>query len=207
MEILTQNTINYINELIKNVILPIVVDYVNDHDKQDITVNELEEVLQLNNSKYSHYQVNKKGSSESDYNKKCIWEYKKGKNKGELCGKPTIKNTNYCSTCIKRSVITPKQSSEDFVKSQINFDDFPMSTENDIFNLDLEDYDADNNLFINQASNFIFKRYDENTFKIIGKADNTKNNLMYKLTHEDIIKINTMKYPYPIDESYLNDLN
>ena len=198
METLITNTTNFVNELVKDVLLPIVVDYINQHDQpQSITTDELEQVLQLNTKFIKRNSV----PIETDYNKKCIWEYKRGKSKGDLCGKPTVRGKNYCSTCIKRSVFTPKQVSQDVTKTQIIFDDIPKSAENDSQNLDLEIYDEDNNLFKNQCTNFVFKR-DGDEFKLIGKADNTKD-LIHKLTQEDIIKANQLNYP--IDEDFLEE--
>jgi hypothetical protein len=202
MEILIQNTSNYVNDLVKSVLLPVIVDYVNQQDG-DITIQDLEEVLQLNNTNYIPYQSLKKNSIhyESDYNKKCIWEYKRGKSKGNLCGKPTIKNSNYCSTCIKRFVTTQKQTDHS-TKSHPIFDDIPKSSENDVYNLDLEVYDEDNHLYKDQYHHFVFKRYDEKDFRIIGKADNTKENLIHKLTNEDVMKAKS--FNYAIDEEYDN---
>jgi hypothetical protein len=32
---------------------------------------------------------------------KCMYQYKRGENKGQLCGKPVAEGTNYCSNCLK----------------------------------------------------------------------------------------------------------
>jgi hypothetical protein len=32
---------------------------------------------------------------------KCIYQYKRGENKGQLCGKPVTEGMSYCSNCIK----------------------------------------------------------------------------------------------------------
>lgn len=201
MEILLQNTSNYINDMIKSVLLPMIVDYANQQEG-DITVQDLEELLQLNNTNYIPYQSLKKNVNhyEADYNKKCVWEYKRGKSKGHLCGKPTIKNSNYCSTCIKRFVTNQKQTEQS--KSHSIFDDIPKSNENDVYNLDLEVYDQDNNLYKDQCHHFVFKRYDEKDFRIIGKADNTKEHLIHSLSNEDVIKAKS--FNYTIDEDYHN---
>lgn len=199
METLITNTTTFINELVKDVMLPIIIDYISQHENPHaITQQELEEVLNLNNPKYGSHSKRSTVSVETDYNKKCIWEYKRGKSKGDLCGKPVVRNENYCSTCIKRSFFNPKRVNNDVTKSAIIFDDIPKSAENDNQSVELEVYDANNNLLINYDTNFIFKRYDDDTFKITGRADNINKDYVHKLTQEDIIMAKQLNYS--IDE-------
>jgi hypothetical protein len=202
METLTSNTIGFVNALVKEIVLPIVVDYVGQHDNpRAITRQELEEVLQLNNSKYNL--TKKSAAVETDYNKKCIWIFKRGDHIGDYCGKPVVSGKNYCSSCIKRSVFTPKTKKTIQNSSHsIIFEDIPKSSENDNHDIDLEPYDEANKLFINRANNFIFRCIDEKNANVIGKADNIKD-LIHKLTQEDILKAQDLKYS--IDEQYLND--
>jgi hypothetical protein len=206
MEAITQNTVQYINDLVKNIVIPPLVDYINEQYQQSLTYKELEEVLQLNKTKFVNYQPKKSiQSNGSNYNKKCIWEYKRGKYKGDLCGKPTVDDSEYCSTCIKRSSFTAKPSSNNHSKLEIIPSEFPQSMEKDVVQTDLEVFDAENDLYKDQRFNFIFRKHDEETLYIVGRGDYKNEKMIHKLTHEDLIKIQSLNYL--VDEDYLQDLN
>ena len=177
---------NMTNEIVINNLLPIIIDYINKQYQLEITSKELEGVLE-----------NTKWLSTPTYSKTCLWEYKRGKRKYEPCGKPTVNKTNYCSVCIKRSALKPKQLNQ--VKPKNFFEELPINNVNDGYKLELEVFDKQLQLYKERYLNFIFKREDQNHFKLIGKSDYTHDKMVLQLTHEDILKAKALNLPMDED--------
>ena len=196
MDIITTSTISHLNDLVINGLIPIFVEYINNQYHIDITEKELEVVLQ--NSKYTKTNVDV-----TNYNKKCIWEFNRGKSKGDLCGKPTVGKTNYCSACIKRSVLKPKQNAS--VKTESFFDELPTTnTTTEGYKLEMRVFDEELGLYKDCYHNFIFKRENEDSFKLIGKSDYTHDKMVLQLTHEDVLKAKALNFP--MDDTLLQDI-
>lgn len=204
MDIINTDTTTFITDLIRNVVLPTVTVYVNDNYNINITTKELEETLKLPNSKYfSNFNQNThfKKNSSNNTNKKCIWEYKRGKLKGDLCGKPTYDDTNYCSACIKRSALSIKKNVDvDDKNDDFSFMDMPKSNLTDnVIEYDLEIYDSEKNLYKDKY-NFIYKRESDDKITIVGLLDYISER-MHDLTEEDYIKAKSLNLPVlnPLD--------
>lgn len=125
IDTLTSQTTSFLSELIKTVFLPQVVKYMNERTTEEpLSVDELSKVLYLQNLKITH---NTK-SLYTNSNKKCIWEFKRGKTKGNICNKPTVDNSDYCSSCIKRVTFKKQNPSNQdlMITNNMSFNDLSI---------------------------------------------------------------------------------
>ncbi len=180
---ITSMTSSYVNDLIKNHVIPKVVKYVNNLDR-NVTSEELEQMLALQTIKTSTKQTNKK----------CAWIYKRGKDVGDRCNKPAIEGSEYCSYCAKRpcfktkdelnvgSVNTPKSGAQ---SSQVT----------------AVPYNKEKGLYVDEVTNYMYKMIDETPI-LIGKLDESVDRIV-QLTNEEVYKatFDGMK----IDEDYLQN--
>jgi len=197
IDTLSSQTSYFITDLIKSLFLPQIVKYLNDRQSDDIpTVEELTKVLYLSNVK-----ITQGKSVYTNSNKKCVWEFKRGKTKGNVCNKPTMENSDYCSSCIKR-VTFKKQNlsnSELTISNNITYD-LPIVGCNEITALDAKPYDKSRGLY--QCNNsYIFRLEKSNTkddvdnMYIIGKLDE----------NEELIKLSNEEFDQAVNDGYLID--
>src|SRR5258708_39265967 len=108
VDTITNSVNTHINDLLRNTVLPIIITYINEnYEDMDLSVQELEDVLLLNNIKY---QTNKKNVEFfcGNQKKQCNWKYKRGKDKDYFCQKNALVGSDYCFTCSKRPALIKK---------------------------------------------------------------------------------------------------
>lgn len=193
---ITNNTSGQINEMIKNNVLPQIVNYVNKHSERTFTVQELEDVLLLHQVNYTpivtkkrkKHVLNKEGKS-------CQWEFKRGDTKNTFCGKVAIEGSDYCAACSKRKVVVQSQNSTKNSTKSFSIENLPKSSESDYRIIDAHSFDEKRSLVHNRMHNFII-HVDGKTFHVVGTGDPLDSKAMKKLTEEDIVRCNEIGYPY-----------
>jgi hypothetical protein len=190
IDTLTLQTTSFISELIKTVFLPQVVKYVNErNDDEPLNVEELSKVLYLPNLKITH---NTKALF-TNSNKKCVWEFKRGKTKGNICNKPTVDNSDYCSSCIKRVTFKKQNASQDLmITDNISFNE--LSTGGEMLNA----IPFDKNRGLYKLDSYIFRLEKENDMTnmyIIGKLDD----------NDELVKLNENECEQALAEGHLVD--
>jgi hypothetical protein len=195
IDTLTSQTTSYVNELIKNIFLPRIVKYVNERDTDDLlTTDELSKVLSLPVLKLTQSHKNHSNSYSS---KRCIWEFKRGKSRGDVCNKQTVEGSEYCSSCIKR--VTFSRSSNNFEESNVNdtsLTSLPVSGGDEKAVLDAKFYDKERGLIkFNSYIMRIEQLDEEKIMYIIGKLDENDN----------LVKLSEIEYDNVIKDGYLID--
>lgn len=186
-ETIIAQTTTYVTELIKNNILPKVVKYVNSNRDREITIEEIEQMLSIQTGKQTS-------------NKKCIWIFKRGKLSGQTCDKPTIAGIDYCSYCSKRPCFKPNQNTVG-PTNVISADQVPKSGCY-IPTIDIIAYNEEHQLYIDVINNYVIKKFieDEQNFTVIGKADDSDERLVTRLTLEEVSK--ATNDGFVVDEDY-----
>ena len=181
---ISSQTYNYVGDLIRNLILPRIVNYVNDREEDDqVTVEELEKMLSLQTVK--SYAVKQ---TPSNAKKRCIWEFKRGKVKGSICDKPALEGSDYCSYCSNRECIKSKKNS---ANSTANASlDLPKSARTSPL-VDVIVYNQEKNLFLDEVNNYIFlQEYNEEGEPtraiLVGKLDYSDG--IQRLTNDEVYK-------------------
>jgi len=164
-----------------NIIIPIV-NHLNSKGII-ITADELNSVLQMPNTKaqsstplmnYGSGIIPNVSSSNSkkaiiqNNGKTCTYNYKRGENKGKLCGKSTLNGADYCSSCLKRKNINKAAEVSGIAPDEgiLSF-----NNEEDLGTLTVNEYNKERQLYIVPVHNFIVKQ-EENTIYVIGKDVN-----------------------------------
>ncbi|HSW76896.1 MAG TPA: hypothetical protein VLG50_07610 [Candidatus Saccharimonadales bacterium] len=146
------------NKMIKTVLLPLIVNYTNKTYHLNITVSELETLM--DNDDKLKPKKRKTKLKESDTNT-CIWVFKNGKKIDTVCGKPAIEGSQYCKSCINRDAVK---------KTLINNNN--TNQNQSIFNaneLNFKVYDEGKNLYLDTKKNFIANIIDDKTFIFVGR--------------------------------------
>ncbi len=185
---LTTQTIAFVSDLIKNTFIPRIVKYINERESNDLlTVDELTKVLTL-----------PKLNTHKSTNKKCIWEFKRGKYRGNVCDKQTVDGSDYCSSCIKRLPCPRKQSSnKDLnVSNTMTLSDMPECNGEPLLNA--QPYDKERGLFKCDGNSYIFRFL---------KIDNSKIMDMYIVGKTDdygkLVKLSDEEFEQAVEEGYL----
>ncbi len=99
--------INNINNLINEQVLIPIVEFLKSKGVKDIDVSVLQGVLNIPvqsvKTKGIHAPRHRNSAIVTDPEVKCEYEYTKGSNKGQKCGKPCVKGYSYCVQCIQKS--------------------------------------------------------------------------------------------------------
>lgn len=186
IDTLTSQTTAYVNELITNIFLPRIVKYVNERDPEELlTTKEVSKVLSL---------PVLKPKNTSFSSKRCIWEFKRGKYRGEVCNKKTVEGSEYCASCIKRITFTRKTSYEELSTN----DSIPLSEGEKV--LDTKFYDKERGLI--HFNSYIIRIHQcngESDMFIVGKLN--EYDQLVKLTPEECAIVT--EDGYLIDDDYL----
>lgn len=201
LDTMANNMNGQINEMLKTIVLPQIVSYVNTQYEMNITVQELEGVLLLHQVNYlptvtkkrKKHILNKEGKS-------CQWEFKRGDTKNTFCHKVAIEGSDYCAACSKRKVVVQSQNSTKNNTKGLSIENLPKSNESDYRIIDAYPFDEKRQLVHNRMHNFIIHR-TEKIFHVVGTVDPLDSKAMKKLTEEDIIRCNEIGYPY--NENYV----
>lgn len=196
LDTITNNTNLHINELLSTIVLPQIIVYCNEKYKLDLTIQELENVLLLNQAKYEPI-INKKRKKHvlNKEGRHCSWEFKRGDLKGTHCTKTAIENSKYCSSCSKRDVIvaTEKNNKNNVVKN-LSIENMPKSLEGNVKLINVYLFDAEKGHFKDRNHGFIFKKNENDVIYIIGKVEGL-NDTIQTLTEEDIVIAKELNYP------------
>jgi hypothetical protein len=191
LDSITNETNFFVNDLLKNTIFPNIITFINNKYDVSVTLKELEDEFLL------HQVKNKKVISYygQEAYETCIWEYKRGPEKGQLCGKIAVSGKKYCTTCLKRPGLSkPEKVKKSAFVEPVDIDVMPKSNDGQILAFDVEVYDADKGQYINRATNFILQQ-DEKGIYTIGKADYTNEKIINKLTEEEITIAKSLNFP------------
>lgn len=182
IDVLTIETTNFVNSLLKDKILPKIVKYVNERESiTPLHSNELVEYLLLPNLKTTtHIKHNS--------NKLCIWEFKRGKYRGDSCGKPTIDGSDYCSSCSKRLFLKKQHNQNNSNISNIVLNDILISDDSST-KLDVIPIKGKLNVFRDE-NNYVMRvdksnDSDVGVMYVIGKFNN-ENQEIIPLTEQEI---------------------
>lgn len=197
IDTLTSQTTSFVNELIKNIFLPRIVKYVNERDTNDLlTTEELSKVLSLPVLKLNAQ--SHKTPSNSFSSKRCVWEFKRGKSRGEVCNKQTVEGSEYCSSCIKRVTFSRKSNNyEEADENDKSLTNLPVSGGGENAVIDAKFYDKERGLFKFNSYIFRIENLDngaKNMF-IIGKLDE----------NDKLVKLNNIECENVIEDGYLID--
>ena len=217
LDILATQTTTLITDFVRNQIVTKIVDYVNSTD-DEITTDIIMKYLSLPEVKsYSNTGSNstyhKKSTTFSSSNTKfCIWEYKRGKSKGDLCDKPVVEGHDYCSSCLKRPILLTSKKTDSLnnrLSTKNMSVEFPKSRSDDTISLDVLEYDKEKGLYIDIHNNFMLHISDKNIVYAIGKHDpSTKITNMLTDEEKNIAKDEGYEiYENAEDEMVLNTIN
>jgi len=206
IETLNTQTSNFINELVRNTFIPRIAKYINERESNEVvTTDELCKVLLLPSLKLNT-QSHKNTSINS--NKRCVWEFKRGKSRGEVCNKQTVENSDYCSSCIKRVTFPRKLNNmnQDLTLNTITLNDLPVTGCGETPLLQAKPYDKTRGLHKLDVNSYIV-RFDK-----IEKRDETGSDFdMYivgKIDEDDqFIKLTTHEFEQAVEDGYLVDVD
>jgi hypothetical protein len=201
IDTLTTQTTTFITDLIRTNFLPQIVRYINEKKNDDIlTVDELSKILYLPYTKISNQSI--KNNLYINSNKKCIWEFKRGKYRGEVCNKQTVENSDYCSSCIKRVTFNKKQNINQnlSITNNISLNNLPASGCGEIPALDAKPYDKARGLYKCDFNDYIFRFEKSETqdfldMYILGKINQ----------EEQLIKLSDEEFEQAVEDGYLID--
>lgn len=186
IETISVQTSNYVTELIKNYYLPKIVKYVNDREEDSpISIEEFEQLLSLPVIK-THYT-----KQPNSTNKKCVWVFKRGKDNGSRCDKPTIEGSDYCTNCSKRPCFKKKPNLSEISSNVITSNLLPKSGCY-IPKLDVIVWNKEKELYLDEINNYIFKKIqlegESYNSILIGKLDDSDGQRINRLTNEEVCK-------------------
>lgn len=194
LDTMANNTNLHINELLNTIVLPQLAVYVNEKfnttEETQVTAQEFEAVLSLNQAKFE--QVNNKKRKKHILNKEgrqCSWEFKRGELKGTNCKKVAIEGSPYCPTCSKREIVIATQKNNKNVAKNFSIENMPKSVESNIKKIDVQKF-GDN---YKDCHGFVFKR-DNGVISVFGKTEGL-NDTIQNLTEEDIMIAKELGYP------------
>lgn len=154
-------TSTFINELIKNYVLPTIITHVNEKYNINITLEELFNLLELTNLKSKY-------KPKLNLQKQCIWKFKKGELEEYFCGKPTVEGSDYCVSCNKRY----NKKIQTLSNNIISPNDLPKSNYSYKPILNVSVFDKEKQLFIEPLYNYIIhakQTKDGKINEIVGK--------------------------------------
>lgn len=203
----------FCNSTTVNIITPIL-NYVNTN-KQPFTLEQLLAVCNLpptKSSGKSHGKdfsgavvppmavSNTDKSASAVHCKTCVYQYVRGDNRGNLCGKRVVAGYDYCGSCLKRGTVKRELSTNGITPgaapgaipglSGMPSEDQSASDEKN--GLSVTEYDKERGYFLDHERNFIVHETvpgSGNIF-VIGKHDSETNSIVPLTEQEEIIAKN-----------------
>lgn len=107
----------------------------------------------------------------------CQYMFKRGDHVNEICGKPRVTGSNFCSSCIKKGVpikkITPTSTTSNSPDNQQT-----------VYQVNVVAYEESKGLYRNPEHNFIIKQMSDQKAYCLGRLDTITNKII-ELTDEE----------------------
>lgn len=172
-----------ISDFLANSILPSIVKGLKAKGIE-VTVDELMLMIQRPND--GSTVVNPPSSNLILPSKGCIYQFKRGENKGKLCGKPVSPGFDYCSTClksrksIKKTITeTPKVISKEVLQETLSLEEkLSQSQDVQVEQVNVTPYDESKGLFREINHGFIVREASSGVVIVVGKLEEGTNNIV-----------------------------
>ena len=171
--ICTTQTCQFVDQLLKQQLLPAITDYLNRQYQIHVTVDEL-------------YALSAKPIAAEPVvipllqSTTCIWKSNHGKSQvGKVCGKPTANGTEYCSACLKKKTVQKKLAMPTTVKQ--------------ITTVDIH-YDEKLDYYVEYTMGYLFiENEQKNDYIAVGKL---VNGTPVSLSDNDVTMLTQLEFEY-----------